>query len=147
MAKERRFRPRKQFKFWCYTDLETDAWLLKIIQYWKDRKQFSTKVKNGLRLMWSLGQGHTDVLFSLFPQLETQLAAKYAPPPAPDNSNLERQIADLKQIILQQGSIQAPPKDYPQLKSIASAPPTVTVQAAPVADAGAIVDNFMAFIQ
>lgn len=146
MATERRFRPRKQMKFWCYTDLKTDAWLIEIITYWKAKKQFADMVKNGLRLMWSLGQGHLDVLFELFPQIESQLAAKYTPPPTPDNTNLERQIADLKSIILAQGGIGAPPPNYPSMKP-ALAPPTVQAKAAAPASADDIASNFLNFIQ
>lgn len=103
-----RYRPRKQLKFWLYTDLKNEHWLIEVIEYWKSKRQFSDVVKSGLRLMWSLGQGQTDVLFELFPQLETQLAARYAPPTPPDTGNLERQIADLKRLILEQGSIIVP---------------------------------------
>lgn len=144
-----RYRPRKQFKFWLYTDLQSEEWLAEVIGLWKSKRQFSEIVKNGLRLMFSLGQGHTDVLFELFPQLETQLTAKYAPPPTPDNSELQRQIADLKMIILQQGNIQAPPKDYPQSKSVGGhvAAPVATLTAAKPATADEICDNFMSFIQ
>lgn len=152
MATERRFRPRKQMKFWCYTDLNTDAWLIEIIAYWKAKKQFADMVKNGLRLMFSLGQGHLDVLFELFPQIETQLAAKYAPPPTPDNSNLERKLERIEQLVLEQGRGIPDTRDLnlPLFKAIGgtlpAAPVAVITAAAPVS-VDEIHDNFMAFLQ
>jgi hypothetical protein len=59
---------------------------------------------------------------------------------------LERQIADLKRIMLEQGSINQAPAHYPMLKP-SIAPPVVAPKSAPVADAGAIADDFLAFIQ
>lgn len=150
MAKQRRFRPRKQLRFWLYTDLESDSWMLEIIAYWKARKQFATKIKDGLRLMWSLGQGQLDVLFELFPQIEHQLIAKYSPPTAPDTDKLERDMAEIKKLILESGSIQAPPKDYPSMKPVTvplPALPKAEVKAAAMPSASEIADNFLAFLQ
>lgn len=148
MATERRFRPRRQMKFWCYTDLKTDAWLIEIIAYWKAKKQFADMVKNGLRLMFSLGQGHLDVLFELFPQIETQLAAKYSPPTAPDNSNLERKLERIEQLVLEQGRALPDTRDhFPLLIPAGTKPPAAPVAAVVAAkalDAATISDNFFA---
>ena len=139
----RRYRPRKEFKFWLYHDLAEDKRLMEFIRFCKDTQQFARMVRNGLRLMWSLGEGETFVLYELFPWTRPQAALL---PPAPDTEKLEQQIADLKRIILEQGNISTSSASYPMLKS-SSTPPTVTPKNAPVADAGAIADNFLAFIQ
>lgn len=125
---------------------------MEFIQFCKSKRKFASVIRSGIRLMWSLGEGDTSVLFELFPTLNSQLIHVKdlpPPPPAPDNSKLEREIAELKKLILEQGSIQAPPKDYPQLKgghSAIAAPVAVITAAAPVS-VDEIHDNFMAFLQ
>lgn len=140
MANIRRFRPRTQVRFWLYDDLQSEQNLIEIITYWKARKQFATMIKAGMRLMWSLGQGKLDVLFDLFPQIETQLAARYSPPTPPDTSALEKKIERLERLIMEQGSLSAPPANYPQLKSPA---PVAAVVAAKAVSASTISDNFL----
>jgi hypothetical protein len=133
----RRFRPRKEFKFWLYHDLAEDMRLMEFIRFCKSTQQFACMVRNGLRLMWSLGEGNTDVLYELFPWLKQQAA--------PDTSHLEQQIADLKRMMLEQGS--RLPLASQGLMKPAKAPPQLEAKTAPVADASAIADNFLAFLQ
>lgn len=76
----RRYRPRKLFKFWLYHDLAEDVRLMEYIDYLHKTRQFVTVLRNGLRLMWTLGQGDLSILFELFPTLRSQFA--------PDNSAL-----------------------------------------------------------
>jgi hypothetical protein len=139
----RRYRPRKEFKFWLYHDLNEDKRLMEFIRFCKTTQQFACMVRNGLRLMWSLGEGDTSVLYELFPWTRPQVALL---PSVPDTESLERQIADLRQIMLQQGTVKTPYANYPMLPA-SGAPPAPTIKSAPVADAGAIVDNFLAFLQ
>jgi hypothetical protein len=139
----RRYRPRKEFKFWLYHDLDEDKRLMEFIRFCKTTQQFACMVRNGLRIMWSLGEGNTAVLYELFPWIQTQSTLTTS---APDTENLERQIADLKRIMLEQGTAKTPHTTYPMLQSSIAAP-AVTLKTAPVADASAIADNFLAFIQ
>ncbi len=143
----RRYRPRQVFKFWLFLDKPEESRLIEFIEYSKAKRSFARIIRDGIRLMWSLSEGDTTVLFELFPGLRAQLTP-IQPAPVKDNRDLERQIEELKKLILEQGSISAPPRDYPQLKGGHSGiAPTVQAKAAPVADAGAIADNFLAFIQ
>lgn len=139
----RRYRPRKEFKFWLYHDLDEDKRLMEFIRFCKNTQQFACMVRNGLRLMWSLGEGSTAVLYELFPWLQTQNTLTKS---TSDTENLERQIADLKLIMLEQGGIKPPTSNYPVLKST-NPPPVVAPKTAPIADASAIADNFLNFIQ
>jgi hypothetical protein len=68
----RKYRPRKEFKFWLYHDRDEDSRLMEFIQYCKATRQFARVVRDGIRLIWSLREGNTDVLFELFPHLERQ---------------------------------------------------------------------------
>lgn len=95
-----RYRPRREFKFWLFMDKQEESRLVDFIEYCKKTRSFSRVVRNGIRLMWSLGEGDTSVLFELFPGLRTQLV----PVVKPDTDNLERQILDLKKLILEQNA-------------------------------------------
>ncbi|MEO8611417.1 MAG: hypothetical protein ABI690_26200 [Chloroflexota bacterium] len=116
---------------------------MEFIEYCKQTRKWARVVRDGVRLIWSLGEGDPSVLYELFPWTRPQTALLS---PMPDTENLERQIADLKQIMLQQGTGKTPQASYPMLKS-SSVPPVVTLKNAPAADAGSIADNFLAFIQ
>jgi hypothetical protein len=72
----RRYRPRKLFKFWLYRDLVEDTRLMDYIAYLYKTRQFATTVRNGLRLMWTLGEGDLSVLFELFPGLQSKLTPR-----------------------------------------------------------------------
>jgi hypothetical protein len=112
-----RYRPRQVFKFWLFKDKPEEYRLVEFIEYCKAKRSFARVIRDGIRLMWSLGEGDTSVLFELFPGLHAQLQPIQPAPTPPDTGHLERQIADLKRLILEQGAISAPPKDYPQMKS------------------------------
>jgi hypothetical protein len=72
----RRYRPRKLFKFWLYHDLAEDTRLMEYIAYLRQTRQFAKILRNGLRLMWTLGEGDLSVLFELFPSLRSQFMPK-----------------------------------------------------------------------
>lgn len=112
--KRRDYIPRKEFKFWLRTDRDDDLRLMEFIRFCKATRSFTRMVKNGLRLMWSLGEGNTSILFELFPYLKDHVGNETTPPP--DTGKLERQIEELRIIILEQGYIAPPPSDYPQMK-------------------------------
>ncbi len=112
-----RYRPRQVFKFWLFLDKPEESRLIEFINYCKAKRSFARVVRDGIRLMWSLGEGDTTVLFELFPGLHAHLQPVQPAPTPPDTGNIERQIADLKRLILEQGVINPPPKDYPQMKS------------------------------
>jgi hypothetical protein len=78
------------FKFWLYRDLAEDSRLMEYIGYLHQTRQFATMVRNGLRLMWTLGQGDLSVLFELFPILQAQFK--------PNNDDLLEQF---RQMLLQ----------------------------------------------
>lgn len=72
----RRYRSRKRFTFWLYHDLVEDTRLMDYIEYLRKTRQFAKSVRNGLRLMWTLGEGDLSVLFELFPSLRSQFMPK-----------------------------------------------------------------------
>jgi hypothetical protein len=100
----RKYRPRKEFKFWLYHDLNEDSRLMEFIQYCKATRQFARVVRDGIRLIWSLREGNNAVLFELFPHLERQFK--------PDAEEL---IEQFRQMLLQHQT--APVQPTPQLES------------------------------
>lgn len=79
----RRKIPRKRMTMWLRLDKRDEVELLyDIIPELKKRQQFSSAVRDGIRLVWELRQGKTDTLLKLFPFVATAFQ------PAPDNSQL-----------------------------------------------------------
>jgi hypothetical protein len=142
--KNRKKRQRKQFPTWLYWDIPEDIELMNLIAVMKSAKKFTYCFRNGLRLMWSLMAGETGILLELFPWIADAIRSQVTL--TQDNSDLERQIADLKRIMLEQGNAKLQSSNYPMLKS-SNAPPVVALKSAPVADASSIADDFLAFIQ
>ena len=83
----RRYRPRKEFKFWLYHDLADDLRLMEYIAYLHQTRQFAKTLRNGLLLMWTLGQGDLSVLCDLFPTLRARFE--------PDHSALIQEFRSL----------------------------------------------------
>ncbi|MEO8611659.1 MAG: hypothetical protein ABI690_27415 [Chloroflexota bacterium] len=135
---------RKRIDLFLDLKKKDERLVLRTIENLKAKRYFSSVVRDGIMIVNELRQGKVDLLLKLYPWV----ADAIRPPahPIPVSSDLEGQIADLKQIILQQGNIGVPPVGYPVMKQI-GAPPVVTPKTAPAADAGAIADNFLAFIQ
>jgi len=106
----RKYRPRKEFKFWLYHDRAEDSRLMEFIQYCKATRQFARVVRDGIRLIWSLREGNTQVLFELFPHLERQFK--------PDAEEL---IEQFRQMLAQQ-RISAPVGQPPLGEGRASEP-------------------------
>lgn len=98
----RKYRPRKEFKFWLYHDRDEDSRLMEFIQYCKSTRQFARVVRDGIRLIWSLREGNTRILFELFPHLERQF-----------NPDAEDLIAQFREMLLQQ-------RAQPQLAPVSS---------------------------
>ena len=93
----RKYRPRKEFKFWLYHDRDEDSRLMEFIQYCKSTRQFARVVRDGIRLIWSLREGNTRILFELFPHLERQF-----------NPDAEDLIAQFRDMLLQNRNVPAP---------------------------------------
>jgi hypothetical protein len=102
----RRFRPRKQYKFWLYHDLSEDTRLMEYAAWLVKTRQFATAIRNGLRLLWTLGEGDTTLLTELFPDVVSALrATPPAPTPTPpDNSGIESRLDRMEALLLSSGA-------------------------------------------
>jgi len=142
--KNRKQRQRKQFPAWLYWDIPEDVELMNLIAVMKAAKKFTYCFRNGLRLMWSLMAGETGFLLELFPWIADAIRSQVAL--TQNNSDLEQQIADLKQIMLEQGGPKASSSTYAMMKPPPMSP-IIETKSASVVDAGAIADSFLEFIQ
>lgn len=84
------------------------------------QKKLTARIKTALTLLAELEQGNTSLLDSMFPEIRKPPA----PPPAPDTSGLQREIAELKVLIIQQGAGNIIPVDAPMVGKSAISPPT-----------------------
>lgn len=139
---------RYKFNFWLDANKDDELIVAERIDELKRKRSFASVLRDGIMIVSELRDGKVDLLLKLYPWVADAARPLAAPPQTPSTGDLERQIADLKQMILQQqgSAIKAPPADYPLMKSPAVAP--VAVAAKPVkADAAQIADDFLAFIQ
>jgi hypothetical protein len=105
--KQRKPEPRKMFKFWLRLDRAEDLKLIEYIEYLVSKRQFVTEIRTALRLLWSLRQGNLWVLFELFPWVRAEFmeyVQSLQPPKSPAELDLQRQLARLEQLLLQQGN-------------------------------------------
>src|SRR5574337_1264443 len=111
----RRFRPRKEIKFWLYRDIALEARMIEYIEYLRHTRQFARTIRSGLRLMWTLSEGDTSVLFELFPTLRSRFA--------PDNTAL---IEEFRRMLHAQTPTPALPSGLKPIAAAQSLPmPTI----------------------
>lgn len=122
--------------------------LKKNIETWIKQNIFSRVVRDAIRLYADLSNGKTDVLEELFPFVRTHYCGD-------TNENRIQKIVDeavTRAIQQQQGRAIPDSRDSGGMLMISptkpyTAPPVIAPKAAPIADAGAIADNFLMFIQ
>ena len=60
-------------KVWLDLHIDVEAALIEELALRKQRRQYTASIRDGLRLLFSLQEGDTSVLFELFPELEGQI--------------------------------------------------------------------------
>jgi hypothetical protein len=119
---------RVMHKFWLDLDKSDEEVINQLIDYHKRQRQFSRVIRDGIRLMWSLGQGNLDILFELFPWVMDTFYQRALAERAPQEGPLTEQLARLERLLLEQGN---------QPMTTASAGPkhlAVTTQIMPLQD-------------
>jgi hypothetical protein len=92
---------RLKFMFWLDVAKEDESRLAEQIEELKQHRSYSRTIRDGIRLIYDLRAGRTDVLFALFPWLKVELTPQ---PVAATESQLQLEIAQLRELILGQGS-------------------------------------------
>ncbi len=141
-----KYRPRRQFKFLLYQDIDMEVVLTDFVTRLKKERKFVTVIKSALRLYGSLQERDLSVLYELFPWIgEAIKADQLKPPPSPpDSGELQQQISAAVAVGVREAMMNMPslPATIPVAKS-ASAPPKVETKTAPKMSADAIADNFL----
>ena len=94
---------RLQFKFWLDVNKPDEYELAEIIANLKENKTFSKAIRDGIHLIWSLGQGNLDVLITLFPWVEDALYERFMEQQPVSDSTLQHQLARLENLIIEHG--------------------------------------------
>jgi hypothetical protein len=105
MAKNR-FRLR--FTFWLDLLKPDEEQLADQIELLKNDRSFAGTIRDGIRLICDLRAGRLDVLFDLFPWVRAEFLGYFQslqPPKNSAQSELERQLARVEALLVQQGSV------------------------------------------
>jgi len=105
-------RQRLRFTFWLDYLKPDENELIQIIENLKKSREFTKSVRDGIRLIWDLSQGHTDVLKELFPWVKDALSEQnkntsgnggYILPKGTQDA-LQAQLKHMEKLIMQQGN-------------------------------------------
>ena len=92
-------------KFWLDLEKPDEEEINQMIDNYKRKRQFSRIIRDGIRLMWSLGQGDLDVLFELFPWVMDVFYQRALADYQPQDAALQQQLARLEKLLIEQGSV------------------------------------------
>lgn len=96
---------RKQYTFWLNYDKPEQLNIAERIDVLKERRQYSSTVRDGLRLVDDLREGNVDVLLELFPDIRQRLGVAEPPPDSKterDDSQLAAALNNLAVVLQQQ---------------------------------------------
>ena len=93
-------RYRVMHKFWLDITKPDEDWLDEQIHQLKTARQFTTLLRDALRLMLDLRAGRLEVLFELFPWVQERLNAEKGGA----TSDLQAKLDQLEKLLLAQGS-------------------------------------------
>ena len=97
------------FKFWLNIENPQEQEIVDHIEDLKKSRSFAKTIRDGIRLIYDLRRGKTEVLQELFPWVLEQNIAPVETPddaPQPDSTaRLESHIERLEQLLLQQGAM------------------------------------------
>lgn len=105
-------------EFWLDGNKDDELLLLETIDELKQKRSYSSVIRDGIRLIVDLRAGRIDVLLALFPWIESKIKKS-----GKGDSDLERRLDELQRLIMAQGGIPAPPPDYPVMKPVGSPKP------------------------
>lgn len=92
---------RNRFNFWLNLDKPDEEKIADTIEHLKTERSFTKTIRDGIRLIVDLRKGNTEVLFELFPDLESRLGGSSGSS-GDDDSDIKREIDNLKQLIISQ---------------------------------------------
>jgi hypothetical protein len=91
-----------RFKFWLNLANPVEHHVAEILENSRTQRQLTGIIRDGVRLIFDLRQGRTDVLFELFPWVKTTVSEVKEPV---TNTAIHHQLTRLEHLILQQGAV------------------------------------------
>lgn len=110
---------RGRFNFYLNFQKDDELLVAERIDDLKRRRSFTSVVREGIIIISELREGRVDTLLRLYPWIVDVIRTPEPPPPH-DDGDLKREISLLRKLIIEQGSLQAPPANYPQMKQSGS---------------------------
>ena len=98
---QRKRRYRLMHNFWLDMHKPEEERIADVIERLKSSRSFAKTVRDGIRLIWDLKQGRTDVLTELFPLIAARLAPAPALKALPDG-RVQAQLARIEQMLAKQ---------------------------------------------
>ena len=105
-------------KFWLDLEKPDEAEINQFIDHYKRQRQFTRVIRDGIRLMWSLGQGNLDVLFELFPSVMDEFYQRALAAHTPQDYVLAEHLSRLEHLLLEQGNKPIPAKPLASMSSV-----------------------------
>ena len=96
---------RLMFKFWLDVTKPEEGRIADKIEILKNERTFSQVIRDGIRLMWDLKQGKTDVLYELFPWVQADAPSRSLN--QSNNPKLASQLKRIEQLLLEQSQTPA----------------------------------------
>jgi len=125
----RKPRQRWQFKFWLNSNDDDDLAIADLIGALKRQRLFQQSIRDGLRLVWDLRAGRTDVLLELFPGIREALPQVSA---GETMNAMLRELSEIKAHMNAGGGVMPIPK---VAQDVPAARPKLQVIEAPAASA------------
>ncbi len=91
-------------KFWLDLDKPQEEEINQMIDQFKRKREFSRIIRDGIRLIGSLGQGNLAVLLALFPWVEEAFYERFTERQNTLNSSLQQQLERLERLLIEQGN-------------------------------------------
>jgi hypothetical protein len=98
-------RKMERFLFWMNLNNDEDRTVAEMIHSLKKERSFARTIRQGIRLIVSLRQRDTSVLFELFPWLKDELSIGELPANQRRDDSLRIQLKRLEELIVQQGGM------------------------------------------
>ena len=99
---------REKFKFWLDTGKDDELLIAGQIGELKRERLFTSTIRNGIRLICDLKEGHLDVLFELFPWVRAEFLEymqSLQPQKTAGEIELQKRMERMEHLLLEQGNV------------------------------------------
>jgi hypothetical protein len=134
---------RYKFNFWLDANKHDELLVAERVDELKRKRSFSSVLRDGIMIVSELREGKIDLLLKLYPWIADAVRPPADTPNSGDLKDIKAELARMQQFLLQQSS--GTPSGMVMKPDVVA--PTLETKVAPLADAEAIANNFLAFLQ